>query len=474
LRLIKEVPFLKHLAPKRDQRESKLAFDVGGCKPAHAPSVKSAGIFGMLSGSRATHIIGDDIEVPNNSATQDMREKLLVATSEFEAIIVPEGESRITMLGTPQTEESIYNKMGAKGYDVFILPALFPDANKIHHYGDQLAKSIVEALDRDPSLAGQPTDPQRFGAVDLMEREMSYGKSGFALQFMLDTSLSDAEKYPLKTGDVIVCSINEEYAPSLIQYASGPAQLIDDIARIGFTGDKWYRPMFIDYEKRVPFEGRLIAVDPSGRGGDETAYAVVNQCHGKLFVMAVGGLKGGYDEAETLVPLAQIAKKYNVNCALVESNFGDGMFSKIWQPVLQRIHRCRIEEVRHNTQKEKRIIDTLEPIMNSHRLIVDESVVRQDMKQVEQNPNYSLFYQLTRMTKERGALKHDDRADVLAMAVRYWVESMGRDDKTAYDDWIQEELDKELRNHMEAYEKCTTNWPGEMGVKSRETFVIIG
>lgn len=33
-----------------------------------------------------------------------------------------------------------------------------------------------------------------------------------------------------------------------------------------------------------------------------------------------------------------------------------------------------------------------------------------------------MFYQMTRITKERGALKHDDRLDALAMAVAYWVE----------------------------------------------------
>lgn len=60
LRLIREVPMLQHLYPKADQRESKIAFDVAPARAAHAPSVKSAGIYGQLSGSRATHIIADD------------------------------------------------------------------------------------------------------------------------------------------------------------------------------------------------------------------------------------------------------------------------------------------------------------------------------------------------------------------------------------------------------------------------------
>ena len=48
-------------------------------------------------------------------------------------------------------------------------------------------------------MIGKPTDPDRFDEEDLNKRQLSYGSSGFNLQFMLDTSISDANKYPLKT-----------------------------------------------------------------------------------------------------------------------------------------------------------------------------------------------------------------------------------------------------------------------------------
>ena len=75
-RLIAEMPILEHLRPKKGQRDSKIAFDVGPAAAAHAPSVKSVGITGQLTGSRADYIIADDVESLNNSATQGMREKL--------------------------------------------------------------------------------------------------------------------------------------------------------------------------------------------------------------------------------------------------------------------------------------------------------------------------------------------------------------------------------------------------------------
>ena len=65
LRLIHELPILAHLIPSEDQRQSKIAFDVGPALPDHSPRVKSVGILGQLTGSRADHIVAHDVEVPN-------------------------------------------------------------------------------------------------------------------------------------------------------------------------------------------------------------------------------------------------------------------------------------------------------------------------------------------------------------------------------------------------------------------------
>ena len=82
LRLIKEMPILEHLIPSDDQRQSKISFDVKPAAASHAPSVKSVGITGQLAGSRADVIVADDCEVPNNSMTQGMRDRLSEAVKE--------------------------------------------------------------------------------------------------------------------------------------------------------------------------------------------------------------------------------------------------------------------------------------------------------------------------------------------------------------------------------------------------------
>lgn len=156
------------------------------------------GITGQLAGSRADIIIADDIEVPNNSMTQGQPDKLSEAVKEFDAILKPDG--RIVYLGTPQNQESLYNKLLDRGYILRVWPARYPTGDQMVGYGQQLAPIITNSMAADDTLVVQPTDPLRFSDFDLLEREASYGRSGFALQFIFDTRLSDAQRYPLKVG----------------------------------------------------------------------------------------------------------------------------------------------------------------------------------------------------------------------------------------------------------------------------------
>ena len=144
-------------------------------------------------------------------------------------------------------------------------------------------------------LVGQPTDPNRFSEFDLLEREASYGRSGFALQFMLDTRLSDALRYPLKVSDLIVMDIPTQEAPERLSWASDEQNIIQDLPNVGFTGDHYHRPMFIS-DDFVEYTGSVMSIDPSGRGKDETGYAVVKMLNGYQFVRQCGGIAGGYTE----------------------------------------------------------------------------------------------------------------------------------------------------------------------------------
>lgn len=462
--LINNMPILAHLKPSGTQRDSVLSFDVGPALPDQSPSVKSAGITGQITGSRADIIIGDDIEVPNNSATQMMRDKLAESVKEFDAILKPLDTARIIYLGTPQTEMSLYNQLPERGYTIRVWPALYPKLEKINSYNGTLAPFITMALEKDPSLVGAPTDSKRFNDQDLMERKASYGPSGFALQFMLDTSLSDGDRYPLKIGDLIVQSLNPTMAHIKLAWAAAPEVTINDLPAVALTGDRYYRPMWTSTEMSE-YTGCVMAIDPSGRGQDETGYAIIKALAGNLFLVAAGGLKGGYSD-DTLETLAKLAKTHQVNHVIIEANFGDGMYTKLITPFFGRVgHKVLVEEVKHSTQKEQRIIDTLEPVLSNHKLVVDYKVIEQDFRTAEADIKYSLFYQLTRITKDRGALAHDDRLDALAIAVAYWVEHMSRDNDKAADAIKTRVLNNELKRWRKGItgdkSSKVTTWQGK-------------
>ena len=440
--IINTLPFLEDMKASKDQLDTQNLFSVGGAKADISPSVKSVGITGQITGTRADLLISDDVEVPKNSGTQLQREKLAEAVKEYDAILKPNGQ--IIYLGTPQNEASLYNTLQNRGYVTRIWTVLYPE-NQAERasYGDTLAPFIAKRYDSDPDkYAGQPTDPERFDAIEIAKRKLSYGKAGFALQFMLNTNLSDYEKYPLKVSDLIVEELDMHETSVKWSWANGVQQRLQDIPCVAMKGDMYYAPLSRSPDT-MPYTGTVMAIDPSGRGKDESSYAIVKCLNGYLFLMDVGGFEEGYSDL-TLTKMAQIAKFWNVNEVVVEANFGDGMFTKVMTPIFNKIHPVAIQEVKNTKQKELRIIDTLEPVLMRHKLIVNKSVIENDYRRFETNQAYSFIYQMTRICRDKNAIAHDDRLDAVTMAVAYWLDNMDIDGEQStkqglegdIEDWI--------------------------------------
>lgn len=447
-RIIDLMPQLQELKPKQGQRDAVISFDVGPAKPDHSPSVKSVGITGQLTGSRADILIADDVEVPGNSATQAARDRLSELVKEFDAILKPGGT--VIYLGTPQTEMTLYRQLEGRGYSTTIWPARYPrDEKDWKSYGDRLAPMLQAELESDPEgYYWRPTDEVRFDDEDLKERELSYGKAGFALQFMLNPNLGDAEKYPLKLRDLIVADLDPESSPMVYQWLPNLQNKREDVPNVGLMGDSYHTYQTVG-SAFSSYTQKILVIDPSGRGNDETGYAVLYQLNGYIFVMEAGGMRGGYEDS-TLESLAKIGRKWKINEYVIEGNFGDGMYLELFKPVAARIHPAAVTEVKSKGQKELRICDVLEPIMGSHRLIVNSSTIVSDYqtaadKDGVRNPIYSLFYQMTRISRERGALAHDDRLDALAIGVQFFVESMAKDavkgQREVTEEWLEEQME---------------------------------
>ena len=447
-RLILEVPWLAHLKPKNDdQRWSRISFDVGPAAPHQAPSVKSVGITGQLTGSRADLMVLDDVEVPNNSMTELQRGKLLQLVTECESILTPKKDSRIMFLGTPQTTFTIYNKLRERSYRPFVWPARYP--RKVAMYDGLLAPQLADDLDTD-DLAWKPTDT-RFKEEDLLERESSMGRSNFMLQFMLDTTLSDREKFPLKFADLIVNPVNPTHGPENIIWCSDPDNILKDLPCVGLPGDYYYKPMQVQ-GKWTEYSETICSVDPSGRGADETTACFLSQLNGIIYLHEVFATKDGYSD-KTLLTILKKCKKYGVSTLLIESNFGDGIVSELFRKHCQTTKtNINIEETRANVRKEDRIIDALEPVFNQHRLVVDPAVIEWDYasnadEASENRHQYMLAYQISRMCREKGAVRHDDRIDSLAQGVKWFTDALALSAEVE----IQDRKDNEWLDHLEAW-----------------------
>lgn len=474
LSLIREMPELKFLCPdvRRGQRASSKSFDVGPATPDQSPSLRGAGINGQLAGSRAHLIVPDDVEIPSNSMTTVMREKISEAVKEFDAILHPGGE--IKYLGTPQVDDSLYVKLQSRGYRCRIWPARFPDKKMRLKYGDRLSPWVIEKVDADPTLVGHSVWPGRFSDDDLTTRELSYGRSGFALQFMLDTSLADADRYPLKLRDLIVMPLDIRQGPTTLVWSNHPEHVVNDLPIMGFEGDRFYGPAVIP-EKFAPYAQIKAALDTSGRGTNMTAINVVAELNGFLFHLHAEGWLQGYSP-ETLEAIAQVCIKYRVQELHPEDNFGDGMFTALLTPVLNKAwdkyNKGRPEDERGGTtiipitspktQKELRILSALEPASQQHRLVVSSQVIERDQQAIralvdamgaDNVHHYSLWHQWTHLSREKDCLIQDDLLESLAIAASLYADIIGinpwdaqrtkiEEEEEELEQWILDEADE--------------------------------
>lgn len=424
LNLLKTTPILQHLAPRNNQRKSTEMFDINGAEPSDSPNVYSAGVGASVTGMRATIVISDDIEVPSNSGTEDTRATLLEQYNESINLLVEGGgvSGEVIILGTYQSMDSIYLALESTGaFQVCMIPAIYPEINNF--YKTRLAPYIKERIEANPNLIGTAVDT-RFNMEVLNKRKLRIGKTAFELQYQLNPMSTDELKYPLKLKDLIVYDIDPVDNPIRFIYSS--EEKIRSLKHRGFVTDFFTAPAWLS-EERASFDFTILAVDPSGRGADETGYVVISLMGGKMFIRDFGGLNGGYDD-EALDSLVAKAIKYQVNAVVCESNFGDGAYTKMLETKLKLSYNCIVEEVRAVSAKELRIIDTLEPLMNQHRIIVDKSALERDF---EKNSSYSLTFQMTHLTKQKGCLKHDDAIDVWELGCKYLVEYMATGDTHA-------------------------------------------
>ena len=407
--ILTQVPYMKDLEPLENDKDSAFGFNVHTrTQFGQDLSVTAKGITSQITGLHADQIIGDDVEIVENSDSPQAREKLWERCLELENVVNKVDVASIRFLGTPQSKDSVYNKLGGI-YPTVKFPAVMPDLTNPEEIEN--VDEYILGLGFEP---GESTQPERFPTEKLAEIEAKIGPTNFDLHYKLKTSSADVKRYPLRLEDLIVLDVDPQVFPVKVIHAKSVVN--KRVSSFGMKGDLVYEPMHIE-PSFVPYNQTILFIDPSGRGADETALCVASFAHGYVVVHELTGIQGGYDSV-TLMQICKLINQYKINLVKYESNYGDGMFGKIIQPVIaQNCGQIGIEEYKVTGSKENRILSTLEPIMAQHRLVFDVGVIQDKENQM----------QITRLQNKRGALKHDDRVDVLSAAVSHWVNALAID-----------------------------------------------
>lgn len=484
LNLLKNISFCSFLVPAKGCTNNKLQIDTPLHGITQSNSLTAIPInSSSLTGRRANIIIGDDLEVPNTSSSLLKRDKLAERVTEFEAVLgdIPDDKKRVIkkkiLLGTPQTQETLYMRLiKNNGYEMRIWPARYFNEAQMDRLGHLLCPSLKNDISEGLVITnghglrgdmGEPTDSARFTDKDLLKKELGYGYSGFQLQYQLDPSLTDSNRFPLKLTDFIVADVDKHYGWSRAVWTSDTKYVINDLPTYGFGSDYFRRPMHLSVDDMFPFEKTVMAVDPSSGavGSDETSYCILKSLNGYVYLMDIGGFKDGAKSTETFDAIADKCKEYGVNKVIIESNQGLGMFdSLVHSAMTRKKYHCEIVPWRAIGQKETRIISIVEPLLNAHRIIVDRNLIQNEVlhspdKDAGENDNddrthYSFFYQLTHLEVVKDCLPKDDRIDVFAIALTEFVEDAKADLEAAAK---QKELDL-LNNILTAEAKGMFNY----------------
>lgn len=301
-------------------------------------------------------------------------------------------------------------------YKQAVLAALSPECNREEYSEEDEAN--YEEFNQDAKQIVE----------DYYERllELTNKRNIFANQLPVDRG-------PMRLSDLIVMNLDIDTVPVYIEWGGNYTSRLDTRAESIFA------PLFTA-SRSARYEDAVMTIDPSGKGKDETAYCVAKRYGNNYFILEVGGLAGGYNKnkkdrignsPEVLKKLVLIAKKYKVNVIIVESN-NDSSFDVLMQQELEKHgKKYLILRTHHQHQnKEQRIIDFLHPLAVEHRLIIDRNALKEDFDSQPRNDlHYKFFYQLMGVVEvdglnssnyfDKGKLKHDDRVDVVADAIRY-------------------------------------------------------
>lgn len=456
IQIIMTWDILECMRPDRQHgdRSSTKAFDIHWMLkgPEKSPSVACIGVTANMQGRRADLLIPDDIESSKNGITETQRLALEHLSRDFTSICQ---NGRIIFMGTPQTVDSIYNNLEKRGYTIRVWPGRYPTKEEEPRYAGRLAPFIAERMRLYPQCQlgggvdgsrGWATDPMITGLDErgLQLKELDQGPEYFQLQHMLDTTLTDAGRYPLRPRDLVIMDVPRDKGPGSVTWMPRPTLKLDAMLTDHYhCSPELYAPLIVS-EKYFDYEFKYVHIDPAGGGenADEVVAVAGYLLNGFIFYAGLVAMQGGHTE-DNLKSLAEFIADHQPGEVGSEQNMGHGAFAAMLRPVLAAEYKKRnlehvpiIEDVWESQQKELRIIETMSPVMAAHRVIIDRSIIEYDYTSTtkystDKRDTYKLIHQMARITRDRKSLIHDDRLDTVMGVARRLMEWMGVDEQEA-------------------------------------------
>lgn len=364
---------------------------VHGATDARNASMYAKGILSNVTSARADECQNDDVEVPRNIQTPEAREKLRYRLGEQTHILVPGGKK--LYVGTPHTHDSLYDEMERMGADCLTI-RMFQQEHRIEladktEYAIPFTPEMVfsgigetcrvlqDGLDytikndkikfhKAPKslvdLYAGSAWPKRFTAKELVKRRKETRTiNEFDSQYQLhskpihDTRL-DPDRIQPYTVEPIIKQIN------------GEALMLLGNARITNALLRW-----------DPASGKLTS--------DVSAVAVVLQDEtGKRYLHRLERLLGDVAEfgpdGKTIIggqvaQIVELVERYNLPRVTIETN-GIGVFAKavLLAAIKQKRRQCGVQEVQAVINKNRRILEALEPLLTTDgQLWAHESVM---------------------------------------------------------------------------------------------------
>lgn len=342
------------------------------------PQFLAKGVLSNVTGSRADEIVNDDVEVPRNITTPELREKLRYRLEEQTHIAVP-GAKKL-FIGTPHAFDSLYDDEESKGADCLTIPLfnkdfridepkgrntfgvpfepvyvfsgigkgaslLRPDID--YRYSNGII-SFVTAPKSVIDCYGESAWPERFNDAELLKRrQQTRTLNGWDSQYLLRSR-------PVHNLRLDPDRIREYNCEIVFRRANNVTTAY--LGRVQLTGGSCYWD-----------------VSTGKRKSDASAVSLILQdTRGHYYWHVCEGLEGDlaeFDDSGQICggqvwQLRSLVISFNIPRVTVEVN-GPGSFAgKLLRQALKGL-TCAVVEITVTTNKQQRILDGLEGPLTS-------------------------------------------------------------------------------------------------------------